>query len=74
MLTTKDVKEIKLVFLSGTDLKGNPTYKSRTYKNVNVDNATLDNVYAFGQAMAALSDWPLDQVILSSDQEIIDLP
>jgi len=48
--------------------------KSRTYKYVNVENATLDNVYAFGQALAALSDWPLDQVILSSDQEIIDLP
>jgi len=74
MLTTKDVKEIKLVFLSSTDEKGNPTYKSRTYKNVNVENATLDNAYAFGQALAALSDWPLDQVILSSDQEIIDVP
>ena len=69
MLPTKDVNEIKLVFQSW-----NPTNKSRTYKNVNVENATLANNYAFGQALAALSDWPLDQVILSSDQEIIDLP
>ncbi len=72
MLTTKDVKEVKLVFLAGTDEMGKPIRKSRIYKNVNVANATLDNVHAFGQAMAALSEWPLDQIILSNDQEIIE--
>ncbi len=72
MLTTKDVKEIKLVFLAGTDEMGKPIRKSRIYKNVNAANATLDTVHAFGQAMAALSEWPLDQIILSNDQEIIE--
>lgn len=72
MLATKEVKEVKLVFISGTDDLGKPIRKSRIYKNVNAANATLDNVHAFGQAMAALSEWPLDQIILSNDQEIIE--
>jgi len=73
MLTTKDSKQIKLVFLAGMNDQGKPIYKSRIYKNVNVANATLDNVHAFGQAMAALSQWPLDQIILSTDAEIFDI-
>lgn len=73
MLTTKDVKEIKLVFNSGMSEDGKVIRKSRIYKNVNPANATLENVHAFGQAMAALSEWPLDQVILTNAQEIIEV-
>ena len=74
MLTTKDAKQVKLVFISGTDANGKAIRKNRIYKNAVPANATLDKVYAFGQALAALSEWPLDQVILLSDQEIVDTP
>ena len=73
MLTTSDTKVIKVVFISGVNAQGNPIRKSRTYKKVNAANASLDNVYAFGQAIAALSDWTLDQVILSVDEEILNV-
>ncbi|RXT00963.1 DUF1659 domain-containing protein [Ammoniphilus sp. CFH 90114] len=73
MLTTKDVKEIKLIFAAGMDEQGKTIRKSRIYKNVNAANATLENVHAFGQAIAALSQWPLDQVILTNSQEIIEV-
>lgn len=73
MLTTKDVKEIKLIFNAGMSEDGKTIRKSRTYRNVNAANATLENVHAFGQAMAALSEWPLDQVILTNAQEIIEV-
>jgi hypothetical protein len=73
MLTTKDAKQVKLVFISGTNAQGKPILKSRIYKNANVATATLDKVYAFGQALAALSEWPLDQIVLLSDQEIVDV-
>jgi hypothetical protein len=73
MLTTKDVKQVKLVFISGTDAQGKTIRKSRIYKNVNTQNATLDKVYAFGQALAALSEWPLDQVLLLTDSGIVDV-
>ncbi|WP_134703783.1 DUF1659 domain-containing protein [Ammoniphilus sp. YIM 78166] len=73
MLITKDVKEIKLIFISGMDEDGKAIRKSRTYRNVNPANATLENVHLFGQAMAALSEWPLDQVILTNSQEIIEI-
>jgi uncharacterized phage protein gp47/JayE len=73
MLTTNDMKQIKIVFISGMNAMGQPVRKSRIYKKVNSANASLDNVYAFGQAVAALSDWTLDQVILTNDQEILNL-
>ncbi|MEW9672885.1 DUF1659 domain-containing protein [Ammoniphilus sp. 3BR4] len=73
MLMTKDIKEIKLVFISGMSPDGKAIRKSRIYKNVNAANATLENVHTFGQALAALSEWPLDQIILSTDQEIIEV-
>jgi hypothetical protein len=73
MLTTNDTKQIQLVFVSGTNDLGQPIYKNRFYRSVNPANATLDNVYAFGQAVAALSEWPLDRVILATDQEIYDV-
>ncbi|MEW9671308.1 DUF1659 domain-containing protein [Ammoniphilus sp. 3BR4] len=73
MLMTRDIKEIKLVFISGMSPDGKAIRKTRIYKNVNAANATLENAHAFGQAMAALSEWPLDQVILSTDQEIIEV-
>ncbi|HJV46431.1 MAG TPA: DUF1659 domain-containing protein [Bacillota bacterium] len=73
MLTTNDTKQVKIVFISGTNAQGNPIRKSRIYKKVNAANASLDHVYAFGQAVAALSDWTLDQVILSVDQEILNV-
>jgi hypothetical protein len=73
MLTTKDAKQVKLVFLSGTNAQRKAILKSHIYKNVNVQNATLDKVYAFGRALAALSEWPLDQILLLTDQEIVDV-
>jgi hypothetical protein len=73
MLTTKDAKQVKLVFISGTNDQGKPIRKSHIYKNANVAALTLDKVYAFGQALAALSEWPLDQIVLLSDQEIVDV-
>ena len=73
MLTTNDIKQVKIVFISGVNAQGNPIRKSRIYKKVNPANASLDNVYAFGQAVAALSDWTLDQVILSVDQQILNI-
>ena len=73
MLTTNDTKHIQLIFVSGTNELGQPIFKNRFYRNVNPANATLDNVYAFGQAVAALTEWPLDRVILAIDQEIYDV-
>jgi hypothetical protein len=67
------MKQIKLVFITGMSDKGMPIRKSRIYKKVNAANVTLDNVQAFGQAVATLSDWTLDQTILMVDQEILNL-
>jgi hypothetical protein len=73
MLTTHDVKYVKLVFLSGTTPEGKPIFKSQIYRNTNPVKATIDNVYQFSQAMAALSAWPLDQVILNTSQDIYNV-
>lgn len=73
MLITKEVKEIRLIFISGIGEDGKAIRKTRTYRQVNAANATLENVHTFGQAMAALSEWPLDQVILTNAQEIIEV-
>ena len=73
MLVTREVKVIKLSFHAGMAPDGKVIRKTRTYKNVNAEHATLENVNAFGQALGALSEWPLDQVILSTDVEITEV-
>ncbi|RKD24563.1 hypothetical protein BEP19_09290 [Ammoniphilus oxalaticus] len=71
MYTTKDNKQIKLGFLVGVSDLGKPIFKSRSYKNVDSEFATLDNVQAFGDALAVLSELPLDRVILATESEVI---
>ena len=74
MLKTKDIKHIKLVFFAGySEEEGRPIFRTRSYKNVNSENVTLEKVNAFGKAMGALSEWPLNSVILSTDTEIFEI-
>lgn len=73
MLTTRDAQQIKLIFIAGINDMGRPIFRTRTFKDINPEHATLENVHAFGQAMAALSDWPIDRVILSTDSEVFEL-
>ncbi|PWW31389.1 uncharacterized protein DUF1659 [Cytobacillus oceanisediminis] len=50
--------KLRLVFETGLDLQGKPIHKSKTYSSVK-QSATADQLFAVGQAVAALSNYPL---------------
>lgn len=50
--------KLRLVFETGLDEQGKPIHKSKTYSSLK-QSATPDQLYAVGQAVAALSSYPL---------------
>ncbi|WP_100332206.1 DUF1659 domain-containing protein [Bacillus xiapuensis] len=60
---------LRLVFDHGADASGKPILKSQTFSNIN-EAATADHLAAAAQALAALSDKPLNAIMRNDASEI----
>lgn len=61
---------LRLLFETGIDEKGNPTFKTKTFNNVK-KTATADQLHATAMAIASLSDYLLDSVERNDSYDII---
>ena len=57
-----EASTMKLKLVSGKDANDNPTYTTRSFKDINVDLAD-DDMLSIGTAMAALQSLELGNVI-----------
>ena len=62
MLKSTVASTMKLKLVSGKDANDNPTYTTRSFKDINVDLAD-DDMLSIGTAMAALQSLELGNVI-----------
>ncbi|MBD3106951.1 DUF1659 domain-containing protein [Bacillus sp. AGMB 02131] len=66
---TVDSKQLRLVFQTGVNDKGEPLEKRKAFNNIEI-SATVDQLYATAQAIASLQTFPLLKV---EQQEISDI-
>ncbi|KAA0548443.1 DUF1659 domain-containing protein [Bacillus sp. BGMRC 2118] len=53
--------QLRLVFNTGVDSEGKPTYKSKSFRNVKTD-ATTDGLYAVATSLIALQQYPAEAI------------
>lgn len=57
---------------TGTTAAGEPVYKTRTFKGLKT-NGTDADVYAVGQALGGLQQYPVANIIRQDDGDLVDL-
>lgn len=62
---------MKLKLIAGQDAKENPTYSTRSFKDIRTDLSDED-MLSVGTALAGLQSLPLGQVLRTDTGELLD--
>lgn len=63
---------LRLKVLAGTNEKGDPVFKTRSYKDVKKD-AEPQDVYEVGQGLASLMKYSLDEIQLLQNSNLTEI-
>ena len=68
----KENTQLRIVYLTGFDFDGNPTFKTKNYNNIKVD-ADHGGLFEAAQAIGSLQVHPVDKVSRNDLSQLVNL-